>query len=147
MARKFCPACNKLNAGSASQCRCGHAFAASTIVHPRTTKQCPACKREQPLLLEVCGCGHGFDDVRELREELEERVRIGWSYAALGFIVFAIATAIMVATNLIWIAASFGGVGLACRGLFMRADARAELRTLRAVAGVLPSAKLVRRPE
>jgi len=143
MARKFCPACNKLNGGSATRCRCGHEFAASTIVQPRTTKHCPSCKREQPLLLEVCGCGHSFDDVRELREELEESVRMGWSYVVLGVLLFAIGIGIMIATSLIWLAASFGGVALAVKGFFARADARAELRALRAAAGVLPSAKVV----
>ena len=147
MARKFCPACNKLNAGSATRCHCGHEFAASTIVQPRTSKHCPECKREQPLLLEVCGCGHRFEDVRELREELEERVRMGWSYVALGVTLFAIGTGIMIATSFLWMFAAFGGVALAGRGFATRADARAELRALRAVAGVLPSAKVVRRPE
>jgi hypothetical protein len=69
MARKICPACKKLNAGSATQCRCGHEFAASTIVErQRTTKRCPSCQLPQPRLLEICGCGHEFAEIRELRE-------------------------------------------------------------------------------
>jgi hypothetical protein len=146
VARKFCPSCNKLNAGSATRCACGHAFAASTIVKARrTTKRCPACQREQPRLLQVCGCGHEFGDVREVRQELEERVRIGWSYVALGATVLLVCTLIiMIATSGMWIIGAFVGVTLVIRGFLTRADARSQLRDIEMAAGALPSAKVIR---
>lgn len=145
MARKFCPSCNKLNGGSATQCACGHSFAASTIVKARrTTKRCPACQQEQPRLLQVCGCGHEFDDVRAVREELQERVRIGWSYVALGATTLLVCTAIAIATSFLWLFGAFGGVGLVVRGFLARADARAQLHEIRTAAGALPTAKVIR---
>jgi hypothetical protein len=144
VARKFCPSCNKLNAGSAARCACGHAFDVSTIVKQRTTKRCPECRQDQPLLLQVCGCGHEFDDIREVREELQERVRIGWSYIALGATVLALCTGIMVVTSLTWIIGSFGGAFLMARGFSTRADARAQLSDIEKAARALPSAKVVR---
>gem|GEM_PF-6336687 len=50
MARKFCSVCKHLNGGRAVDCVCGHVFAASTIVVPKTTKTCPTCLPEQPKL-------------------------------------------------------------------------------------------------
>ena len=130
--------------GSATRCRCGHEFAASTIVKRPTTKRCPGCQREQPRLLEVCGCGHEFADVRELREALEERARIGWSYVALGATALLVCTGIMIATSGMWLIGVFGGVMLVVRGFVTRADARAQLRDVRAEAGMLPGARVVR---
>jgi hypothetical protein len=148
MARKFCPSCNKLNAGSATRCRCGYAFAASTIRQARrTTKRCPACQQEQPRLLQVCGCGHEFGDIHEVREQLEERVRIGWSYIALGTTALLVCTGITIATSGIWIIGAFCGVTLIARGFATRADARWQLRDIQAAARALPSAKVVRTPQ
>jgi hypothetical protein len=145
VARKFCPECNKLNAGSAAHCPCGHVFAASTIVKARrTTKRCPACQQEQPRLLHVCGCGHEFGDIRAVREELEEQVRIGWSYVALGATAFVICTGIMIVTSGMWIIGMFGSVGLLVRGFVTRADARSALSDIQKAAGALPSAKVIR---
>ena len=143
MARKICSACRRLNAGSATQCRCGHEFAASTIMEPRRTKKrCPGCRLDQPLLLEVCGCGHEFADVRELREQLEDRVRVGWSYVALGATVLSVSTAIVIATSGMWLIGAFAGVGLVARGITTRGDARARLRDVRTAAGTLPRAEI-----
>jgi hypothetical protein len=143
--RKVCPTCKKLNAGSTTACVCGHVFAASTIVKAfRTTKRCPACQEEQPLLLQVCGCGHEFVDIREAREQLEERVRIGWSYVAIGATLLLACTGIMIATSGAWLFGSFGGVMLLGRGIVTRGDARSQLRAIQTAAGALPSAKVLR---
>jgi hypothetical protein len=135
-----------LNAGSAKQCVCGHAFADATIVKARTTKRCPACREEQPVLLLACGCGHEFDDIREGLEELEAQVRMGWSYVALGVTVFLLAIGLLFVTQGLWITLGwFGGVALAARGISMRAGARAELREIRGATLALPSARVVAR--
>jgi hypothetical protein len=145
VARKFCPECNKLNAGSATQCACGHAFAASTIVKARrTTKPCPACQQEQPRLLQVCGCGHEFGDIREVREDLQEQVRIGWSYVALGATALLVCTGIMIVSSGTWLIGAFGGVAVLVRGFLTRAEARSQLSDIDRAAGALPSAKVVR---
>jgi hypothetical protein len=144
VARKFCPSCNKLNGGSATQCACGHSFAVSTIATRPTTKRCPACQNEQPMLLQVCGCGHEFDDVRALREALQERVRVGWSYIALGAAALMACAAIAIGISLLWLFGAFGGIGLVVRGFSVRADARAQLSEIRTAARALPTAKVIR---
>lgn len=145
VARKFCPDCNKLHGGSATHCECGHGFAASTIVKARrSTKRCPACQQERPILLHVCGCGYEFGDVRVLREELQEQVRIGWSEVALGATALLVCTVIMIATSGLWIIGVGAGVIFIVRGLLTRADACAQLTGIERAAGALPSARVVR---
>ena len=145
MARKLCPACNKLNAGSATSCACGHAFATESIVPAcRTTKECPACRTEQPKLLARCGCGHEFTDIVELREEQVSRVHLGWIYIGLGTVLLAACIGITIVTSGTWVVFSFGGLLLAFRGLMIRTDARATVRAIDGATGELPSAKVQR---
>ena len=78
MARKFCPKCNHLCGGSATDCsKCGHVFDASTIVVtpkkvPAPTKRCLMCGAPNPLDAQTCLCGEHFDDatVDEIRDRL-----------------------------------------------------------------------------
>jgi hypothetical protein len=145
VARKFCPACNKLNAGSAAQCTCGQTFEAKAIVASRrTTKDCPACRQDLPRLTQFCLCGHEFEDVRELRGELEEQVRIGWSNVALGVIGLAIFVALMFYTSFLLMLGCFGCAALAVRGVLTRSDALTQLRAIDTAVSALPLAKIVR---
>ena len=145
MARKLCPACNKLNAGSARECVCGHTFAEASIVAARrTTKRCPACRAELPRLMQRCGCGHEFEDILELRQQLVSRIHAGWSYLAVGTLVVGACVAIMMTTSMMWILGLIGGVVLMLRGLMTRADARSALRSINKAVGELPSAKVHR---
>jgi len=143
MARKLCPSCNKLTGGSTKECSCGHVFAASSIVKPRTTKLCPKCKQELPRLLERCGCGYEFADIREARAFLEDRARVGWAYVAIGATVIFACTLVMIATSGAFLIGSVTGIILVVRGFITRSDARAQLRSIRIAKGVLPSAKVV----
>ena len=141
MARKICPACKKLNGGSAAACECGHAFPASSIVAAqRTTKRCPSCRSEQPLLLETCGCGQQFMEIVELRAELVGELHSAWARIVIGFVVLAACAGIAIATSGTWLVGLIGGVMLGVRGLMRRADARAALRNIDAAAGTLPRA-------
>lgn len=145
VARKFCPACNKLNAGSAAQCPCGQAFEATSIVAARrTTKGCPACRQDLPRLMQFCLCGHEFEDVRELRGELEEQVRIGWSNVALGTIGLVILVALMFYTSFLLVLGCLGCAALAVRGVLTRSEALTQLRAIDTAVSALPLAKVVR---
>ena len=147
MARKFCPKCKRMNAGSAKTCDCGYTFASSEMVAPKPMaqmrKRCPGCGSQQPLLLEKCGCGYEFANVVELREELVSRVHVAWSYVALGAALLGVSVVISIASSGKWIVFSVGGVMLVVRGFLRRADARAALRQIDAAAGSLPPAKIV----
>jgi uncharacterized membrane protein len=79
-----------------------------------------------------------------VRAQLEERVRVGWSYVAIGATVLLVSTAIMIATSGVWLVGAFFGATLIARGLAARSDARAQLREIRTAAGALPGAKVVR---
>lgn len=114
------------------------------IVKQRTTKRCPGCQQEQPQLLHVCGCGHEFCDIRAVREELEEQVRVGWSYVAIGATILLVCAAITIATSGLWIIGAMASVAVLVRGFVIRADARAHLRDIRGATGALPSAKIIR---
>ncbi|MDB4955839.1 MAG: hypothetical protein JWO36_3408 [Myxococcales bacterium] len=146
MARKVCPACKKLNGGSATECSCGHTFEASSIVAARrTTKRCPSCQVELPRLRQQCGCGYAFSDIAELRDELVSRVHLGWWYMALGAVIVAgTVGAFLMGVSVLFIFASFFGVTLGVRGLTMRVDALSVLRDIGKSARSLPSAKIVR---
>ncbi len=145
MARKFCPVCKHLNGGSAVDCVCGHVFAASTIVVPKTTKNCPTCLYEQPRLLETCDCGHSFRDIEDRRIDLEILLGRGSTRVVLGvalFVVSALLTIAMHGVVLVLLAPVFG-VYLVVKGWMMRADARSGLRELANAKAPLPSAKLL----
>jgi len=53
-------------------------------------------------------------------------------------------TAIAIGVSLLWLFGAFGGIGLVVRGFLARADARAQLSEIRAAAGALPTAKVIR---
>ena len=146
MARKVCPACKKLNGGSAVTCsRCGVAFDSSTVVSASrpTMRRCPGCKTQSNPLLYTCGCGHVFEDVQEFRDQLEDRVRVGWSYFVLGMLGFVACVALTILTSgafaILWI----GGGFLAARGLMIRRAAKLSLNEMRKVNDGLPSVRVV----
>ena len=146
MARKIRPACKHLNGGSATACsNCDHAFDPASVVpagRPKT-RRCPACAVEVPRTLETCECGHTFTDVREQREHLEDRVRVGWSYIVLGAALVGGSAILTIATSGSFIFVLAGGPILIARGFVTRRHAKAELAELRMV-GQLPTASVVR---
>src|SRR5262245_27491591 len=130
MARKVCPACKNLNGGSAVTCSsCGHAFDSSTVVSAwrPTMRRCPGCKTQNNPLLYTCGCGHVFEDVQEFREQLEDRVRVGWSYFVLGVLAFVACAALTILTSGAFVLLWTGGGFLAARGLMIRRAAKLRL--------------------
>ena len=145
MARKLCPACRRMNAGSATTCTsCGQAFDPSSIVSPVRLKTCPACAAKSRLALERCGCGHVFEDVQELRAELTDRVHVGWSYVVLGLVFSAGYTGLMLAISVRWILPYALGLWLIVRGLRMRTHALHELDKIEGATAEPPRAQLVR---
>jgi hypothetical protein len=82
MARKFCPACNKLKAGSATECECGHVFDAASIVAVAAPKICPHCGAGNPQKAHTCHCGRHFDlDDHETRAVMVRRRNRGqWMF-------------------------------------------------------------------
>jgi len=146
MARKICPACKHLNGGSATSCSsCDQPFDPASVVAAGrpTTRRCPGCSAEVPRALETCACGHTFTDVREHREHLEDRVRVGWSYMALGAALLGASAVLTIATSGSFIIVLVGGPLLIGRGFVVRRHAKADLTELRAV-GQLPTASVVR---
>jgi hypothetical protein len=95
-------------------------------------------------LLETCECGHVFEDVRELREQLEDRVRVGWSLIALGVLALGGCIAIVFITSAKFILGLIGGSILLARGVIARGDARAQLDQIRSSTVTLPTAKVLR---
>jgi hypothetical protein len=95
------------------------------------------------MLLHICGCGHEFIDVRAMSEELQEQVRIGWSYVAMGATALLACAAIAIATSAMWFIGTCAGVALILRGFMTRADARSQLSHIRKAAGALPRVNVV----
>jgi hypothetical protein len=146
VARKVCPSCKKLNAGSATTCACGHEFATSSIVLPKEPKVCPACGRGNAQTARQCRCGLDFTlPPDELRETLQAQVVNGWILAAIG--PFGIAAGVggilvgFVRTGFLLCATS---IASALKGLRMRSLARAGQRELAAAHPPLPVAVVVR---
>ena len=94
-------------------------------------------------MLETCACGHTFSDVREQREHLEDRVRVGWSYMALGAALIGGSAILTIVTSGSFIIVLAAGPILVARGFVTRRHAKAELAELRMV-GQLPTATIVR---
>ena len=85
MARKFCPACNRLCGGSATDCPCGHVFDASTIVVAKPPKVCLLCGDDNPADAASCHCGLDFGvSVEEVRLVLRGRRTNGAIMTGLG---------------------------------------------------------------
>jgi hypothetical protein len=139
-----------MNAGSAKECsQCGAAFDAASIVGPTRMREmlraCPQCGLEVPRLTETCVCGHVFENVRELREQLEDRARVGTAQIVIGAFGIAGCTALMIvsygAFGIFW----FGGGALIARGIAARKHAKASLAQIRtSTRAELPEAKVVR---
>ena len=150
MARKFCPACNYMNGGSAVRCsQCDHEFDPSTIVAPgplrSQPRKCPQCQTENPRLLERCACGHTFADVSELREQLVDRARTGTSYIVLGALGIAASVAIAIASSATLLVMFPGFAVLIAKGARMRSAARQALAQIPgSPTATLPAAKVVR---
>jgi hypothetical protein len=150
MARKLCPACRWMNAGSAKECsRCGAAFDAASMVAPTRPREmlhpCPQCAIEVARLTETCVCGHVFSDVRELREQLEHRASVGTSQIVIGAFGLAGCTALMIVSYGVFGIFWFGGGALIARGIATRKHAKASLAEIRTSSrGELPAAKVVR---
>lgn len=134
-----------MNGGSAKECsQCGAAFDASSIVPAsRTTRRCPKCEIEVRKLAETCVCGHVFADVRELREQLEDRVRVGWSHIVLGLLGLGASIVLLLLTSGIVILLCGGSAALTARGIVTRRHAKADLAELRGARMELPVAKIV----
>ncbi len=85
MARKFCPACNRLNGGSAIACpQCGHAFDAASIPSApsapsavgvaKPAKVCLVCGTRNLPTAQVCDCREPLDtNVDDARAVLQGR--------------------------------------------------------------------------
>jgi hypothetical protein len=146
MARKICPTCKWLNGGSAAECsQCGQLFDSESIVpagRPKT-RRCSKCDVEVSRLAETCICGHTFDDVRELREQAEDRVRVGWSFIALGLLGLIACTFLMIWTSGVFLILWGGGAALIARGIVTRNHAKADLVEIRNARAKLPAAKVV----
>jgi hypothetical protein len=139
-----------MNAGSAKECsKCGAAFDAASIVAPTRMREmhraCPECGTDVPRLTETCVCGHVFADVRELREQLEERARIGAAQIVIGAFGLAGCTALMIVSYGVFGIFWFGGGVLIARGIAMRKRAKVGLAQIRtSTRAELPAAKVVR---
>lgn len=143
MARKVCPSCKKLNAGSAAACSsCGQAFNAASIVKRTKPKQCPLCGTGNPQSAHTCHCGYHFDEnPDEIRERLRDRSHAGTAMMIFGIVGVAGFLVMRVYANLISWGVMVASVSLGAKGLHVRAVARGHLRELDKSA--LPAAKIV----
>jgi hypothetical protein len=139
-----------MNAGSAKECsQCGAAFDAASIVAPTRMREmlraCPRCAEEVPRLTETCVCGHVFDNVRELRERLEDRLRIGTSQLVVGAVGLVGVTVAAIAMSGAFFIVWLGGGVLIARGIATRKNAKASLAQIRTSRrGELPAATVIR---
>ena len=149
MARKLCPACKKVNAGSATACSCGHTFPAESIVLPQEGKRCPVCGTGNPRAAATCHCGFHFDDnPDEVRGLLEGRAVTG--LILLIAAPFGIATGVgVILVGLLKMGMALAAFSItgALKGVVMRQNARRGLRELAISHPPLPAARVVTKRE
>lgn len=129
MARKFCPNCNRLNGGTATECsQCGHVFDAASMVESKPSRRCLLCGASNPHNAQRCRCGEDLDiNLDEVRVRLRSQRTNGAIVAGVAIVVLAGMVVWLFAGQSLWVwlfllpplAASYGlrGVILASQRL------------------------------
>jgi hypothetical protein len=149
MARKLCPACKVVNAGSATQCRCGHAFDVSTMVVSKPVRRCPLCGlvADSPGAAS-CRCGYDFDSAPStVRPQIELRKKYGWIWIFTGISCVVLSVGVLFVQVLLGGLTAIFGAYLIAKGMSTLSWTRSLLRDLDAEARQLPAARVVSDPK